>query len=458
MILFVALTLRVILTTRFAEFAGDEIRYTIPAVNMVGGHGFSALSKAPYLPSDHTMPLYPIFIAAIYAVGQNNLAVRIIQDLMDLLTCVLVAFISFHLAPASLKKTAAISALAIYGFLSWFTVNWTRYLLTEPLALFVTTLAIAVAILALREKKPLLWAAAGGVCGLALLTRADSVLLIGAFALFLILQFARKRSFSNVGSLSAFCLAVLFVLTPWIVRNYATLGRFQPLANEYGFSTGEYMPTGYLWWARTWMTDETCFRAFIPVFAPGNRSFNPHELPDSAFDSDQEKNEVFGLLGRYNQTGKFTPEMSDEFRSIASERIKRAPFRFFVRLPLTRVASIWLTGFSTHNRLIRLFRILCVLPIIIGGVLGLVLWAANQPLRLLMVLIMLARTLFFAYHYAPEARYIVEAYPPMIAACGVSTAVAWRYLKALWTTRKLSIARVRQGSATSSVAQSTSDD
>jgi hypothetical protein len=34
------------------------------------------------------------------------------------------------------------------------------------------------------------------------------------------------------------------------------------------------------------------------------------------------------------------------------------------------------------------------------------------------------RVLFFAFHYAPETRYIVEVYPPLIAACG---AAAWAW-------------------------------
>ena len=426
-ILLVALSGRMVLTFRFPLLAPDEMRYTVPAVNILAGHGFSAFGREPYRPTEHAMPLYPIFIAGIYAVfGQNNLAVRIAQDLMDLLTCLLAAFVSFNLAPMSLRNLAAISSLAIYGFLSWFTIYWTRFVLTEPLALFLTMLAITAAVLALQKRWP--WWVAGGVCGLALLTRADSILLIGAFGLFLIVQIARTRSFASVGSLLGFSLAILLVLAPWIVRNYISLGNIQPLASEYGFTSDAYMPVGYLWWIRTWMTDETYFRAFFPAFAPGDRSFDPHELPDRIFDSAEEKEHVFGVLAKYNETGRFTPEMSDEFGEIAKQRIKRAPLRFFVWLPITRIGSVWSTSFSTYHRPFRFLRILSVLPILVGGLLGLGLFAANKPLNQLIVLLILTRTVFFGYFYAPEARYIVEAYPAMIAACGVSVAASWRYL------------------------------
>src|SRR5882672_7182867 len=100
LILLLAFAWRLVLVIGFPHPAVDEIRYTAPAVNMLAGRGFSADVIEPYLPSDHTVPLYPIFIAAVYAVsGQNNLAVRIAQSAIDLVTCLLVAFVAFNLAP-----------------------------------------------------------------------------------------------------------------------------------------------------------------------------------------------------------------------------------------------------------------------------------------------------------------------------------------------------------------------
>jgi hypothetical protein len=53
----------------------------------------------------------------------------------------------------------------------------------------------------------------------------------------------------------------------------------------------------------------------------------------------------------------------------------------------------------------------------------------RSSLLMLLLLVVLSRTLFMAYHYAPETRYMVEVYPPMIAACGVTAAALWVYLK-----------------------------
>lgn len=417
---------RVFLVIRFPHAAYDEIRYTAPAVNMLAGRGFSLDVSAPYRPSEHTMPLYPLFIASVYAVfGENNSAVRIAQSAVDLITCLLVAFVSFNLAAASLRKAAAIFSLIIYGCLSWFTVFWTRYILTETLAIFLTMLAVAMGIWALRGGR-WRWLIVGAICGLAILTRADSVLLVFAFLLFLAFQIV-PRSFAKVVSLLFFCAAIALVLTPWIVRNYIVFQKFQPLASEYGRPRGEFVPTGYVMWIRTWMTDETNYHAGDLIFHQGSRAFDPRQLPDHMFDSVEEREEVSRLIARYNQIGEMTPELSDKFRDLANARIKRAPLRFYVWLPLRRIASMWLTGFVTTSRFHMFLRILFVLPILIGGVLGFVIWARNPALVALLALIILTRTIFFAF-YGAEARYIVEAYPPMIAACGVTGAVLWGYL------------------------------
>jgi hypothetical protein len=74
---------------------------------------------------------------------------------------------------------------------------------------------------------------------------------------------------------------------------------------------------------------------------------------------------------------------------------------------------------------VLILRILSVLPIHVGGILGLLIWCRRQPLATLLLLILLARTLFMAYHYAPETRYMAEVYPMIIAACGVTVAALW---------------------------------
>lgn len=431
-VLTVAFALRVLLVVGFPKTAGDEYRYRVPAVNILAGHGFSSDVDEPILPSMHTMPLYPLFIAGVFAVfGEHNSAVRIAQSAIDLITCLLVAFVAFSLAPPSLKRPAAMAALIIYGCLCWFTISWTRYILAETLATFMTMLAVTVSVMAVR-KEGRRWLAVGLICGVALLVRADSVLLVSALGLFLLFQIARFRSSKSVLNLLLFCAAIPVVLTPWIVRNYVAFGKFQPLSARGGMPRGEYVPFGYVWWIRTWMTDQTHFHAYDPFLFPGSRSFDPRELPDDTFDSAEEKAQVFALIDQYNQQGRFTVELNDQFEAIAKNRIKRAPIRFFIWLPIQRMSGMWLTGFATTNRFHMFLRILLVLPIIIGGLAGFAFWTRNSGLVTLLLLIISTRTLFFGFVNSSE-HYIVEAYPLVIAACGVTTAVLWNYVRQFWS-------------------------
>ncbi len=440
-ILILAFTVRFAFVIVAPPAGGDsKYRYIPTAVNILDGNGFSLDASAPHQPSEATMPLYPLFIAAAYAAfGRHDGAVKVVQIFIDLVSCLLVAFVSFNLAPTWLKNLAATAALIIYGIFSWFIAVWTARVLTETLAIFLTMLVIVLCIKAIRhgqngrkkQREDWYWAGAGLCCGLAILTRPDSLLLMSAVVIFLMLRSARRPSWKNALGIACFCLTVVVTLLPWIVRNYVAFGKFQPLASEYGFAQPAYMPTGYLEWLRTWITDETYFEnVFNPAFAPtGEVFFDPEKLPAVAFDSAEEKERVIKLIAWYNENRLFTSEIDGEFRSIANDRIKRLPARYYVALPIRRVASVWLTGFSTRHPTpyMLAFRILSVLPILIGGLLSFGLWGGRTPAGLLLLLIIGVRTAFLGYHYAPETRYIVEAYPPVVALCGVTAAAVWQW-------------------------------
>ncbi|MDX6305638.1 MAG: hypothetical protein QOI77_2607 [Blastocatellia bacterium] len=432
---------------------GDaKARYIATAINILDGHGFSLDQQAPYQPSEAAAPAYPLLIAATYTVfGRHEMAVRIVQVFLDLVSCLLVGFVAFNLAPFGQQAPAAIFAMIIYGVLSWFTAIWTADLLTETFAIALTMAAIALFIQAIlsSNKRGWLWFVAGLVTGAAILTRPDSLLLAGAIGLVLLGRVAIERSWVRTRDLLGFCIAIPIVLAPWTARNYLEFEKFQPLASEYGLPQPRYIPTGYLHWIRTWITDETYFSTvFPPAFHIRAASLDSNKLPNDAFDSAAERQRVSDLISRYNQTLLFTPAISDEFDAIASERIRHSPVRFFVILPLRRAASMWLTGFAVREptnhggllkilpsmspRFLLLIRILSVLPIIIGGGLGLAWFSRRSPFLVLLWLVVLGRTVFMAYFYAPETRYIVEAYPPVIAACGVTLAVFQLSLKRVW--------------------------
>lgn len=426
-----ALRLAFIFVGPVTESRDGDPRYYITASNLLAGRGYSRDEKAPYLPHIASVPLYTFFIAAVYATaGERTNAVRVAQAALDVLTCMLVAFLSFCLAPARLKQLAALAALIIYGLISWFTIIWTTCIYAETLTIFLTTLTLTLCALALDKGNKSLWAAAGLSCGLAILTRPDSVLLMAAVLVFLMGRAVARRSREVLAALVLFLLTTVITLVPWTARNYVVFGVFEPLASEYGCPRGCDFPTGYLHWVRTWLKDMTHFDyAFNPPWFPETTFFDPTQLPPDAYDNEEERLRVAALADRFNRAGRLTPEIDADFRALANERIRRAPLRFFIWIPLYRSASMWLTGFSTRHPTpyVLILRVFSVLPIHLGAILAFTIWTRRRPLAMLLILVVVVRTLYLAFHYAPETRYIVEAYPPVIAACGVAGAALWSY-------------------------------
>jgi 4-amino-4-deoxy-L-arabinose transferase-like glycosyltransferase len=415
-----------------ASWAGDP-RYYVTASNILAGHGYSLDKEPPYRPSIANAPAYTLFVAAVFAAaGERTDAVRVAQAVLDLLTGLLVAYLSFRLAPPARRRRAALAALAVYGLFSWFTFVWAACMLSETLVLFFYALTLALCARALDKERRAAWAPAGVACGLAVLTRPDSVLLAAAVLLFLFWRAARGRSGKSLLTAAGFGLALALTLAPWTLRNYLVFGVFEPLASEYGCPHGCYFPTGYLHWVRTWLGDETHFDyAFGPSFRPQEVTFDPAGLPPESYDSEEERRRLLALIERYDRVGHITPDIDADFRALAFERVRRAPFRFFVRLPLYRLASMWLTGFSTSRPTpyMMLLRVFSVVPIHLGAALAFALWCRGRPLVWLLLLVALVRSAFFGFHYAPETRYIVEVYPAAVAACGVTAAAAWHYLR-----------------------------
>jgi len=97
---------------------------------------------------------------------------------------------------------------------------------------------------------------------------------------------------------AVFSLAFCLVLVPWAVRNYRVFHLFQPLAPAHAEMPGEFVPRGYLSWLRTWIDNG---RYIGPVlWSLDSSPIKLTDIPDSAFDSAEEKQRVAALLEKYN--------------------------------------------------------------------------------------------------------------------------------------------------------------
>ena len=359
---------------------------------------------------------------------------------------------------------------------------------------------------AIRKRAWLWWGVSGLLAGLAVLFRPDSGLFAAAVGLTLVVSLLLKRGVSLPRRLQALILSgVLFsvafcvVLVPWTIRNYRVFHLFQPLAPAHGEMPGEFVPRGYLLWLRTWLDDE---RYIAPViWSLDDRPIRITDFPERAFDSKEERDRVAALLDKYNKGSsdeqaqnssddessqddsndkqddqqsddqnsgddsgdeqpeepeehpepeeadvEMTPEIDAAFAQLGQERKGRAPFRYYIVLPLKRAKTLW---FDTHSQYypfngellpladldydihqqywLPLFAALTAIYSLLGVLGGLLLLLARNAVArrwvLLAALLMFIRLGFFATLENPEPRYVVELFPFLIILAGAGLAL-----------------------------------
>src|SRR5208337_4503953 len=140
-------------------------------------------------------------------------------------------------------------------------------------------------------------------------------------------------------------LVALAPLVPWTIRNFRTLHHFQPLAPRYATEKDEQVARGFNRWVRTWIVDYASVEE-IYWSVPGS-VIDPQKLPSRAFDSPAkvsplENDATLAVIADYNQSQEMKPELDARFGKLAAERIRARPVRYYVALPLLRVADMWL--------------------------------------------------------------------------------------------------------------------
>src|SRR5712691_10543801 len=75
--------------------------YAQIARNVLEQHVYSNATEPPYDPSLIRLPGYPLFLTGVYSVfGHNdNTAVRVVQAIVDTVSCALIALIAFFWEP-----------------------------------------------------------------------------------------------------------------------------------------------------------------------------------------------------------------------------------------------------------------------------------------------------------------------------------------------------------------------
>jgi 4-amino-4-deoxy-L-arabinose transferase-like glycosyltransferase len=439
-----ALALRLLFVFRFTALTADSFVYGDIAKNWLQ-HGIYGLSGSGGItPTCIRLPGYPAFLAGVFAVfGMEHYRAAIgLQVLVDVATCFLTADIARRaVSPRAAKAAFLLSALCP------FLANYAAAALTETWEIFFTVVALDLALLGLSAPGNLRagpWIGCGLAIGAAILLRPDGGLLLVAVETFLLAAFVRRQKASAQSGSPApqvhgllkpaliLAIAALAPLVPWALRNLHTLGELQPLAPRYANAGTVFVPMGFNRWVKTWMADFVSTEEFYWV-VPG-AAVDVDNLPSRAFDSDEQQDRTEQLLSDYNQTLHVSAELDARFAALAAERIHHAPLRYYVWLPVLRIADMWLrprteilpcnTRWWEFDELPQWLALSIALAVVnlfyVGaGLLGLLRgrWALGCGLLFTFVIL---RSLFLGSLENPETRYTLECYPVLIV-----MAAAW---------------------------------
>jgi 4-amino-4-deoxy-L-arabinose transferase-like glycosyltransferase len=344
-LLLLALVFRIAIAHFLPNDDPDDGRvYAQLARNVLEQHVYSLDTEPPYQPTLIRLPGYPLFLAGIYSLfgHTNNSAVRIVQALLDTGTCVLVALLAFYWEPDERRKRATAIAAFVLAALCPFTTIYVATILTETATSFLAIAMCLAATLAFRaaswRRSITWWCVTGLLAGIAVLFRPDSGLFAAAIGITLVIagtspfwsavasaarhrfgsasetsqpapEPKRRRRFAlpahskeyllpTIVTGAVFSIAFALVLVPWTIRNRRIFHVFQPLAPAHAEMPGEFVARGYLRWLRTWVDDP---RYTAPMlWAMDSEPIKMDDIPDNAFDSDEERQRVAALFEQYN--------------------------------------------------------------------------------------------------------------------------------------------------------------
>jgi hypothetical protein len=312
------------------------------------------------------------------------------------------------------------------------------------LEIFFTALALDGAIAALNQMRAAgagesagrLWAATGAAIAACILLRPDGGILLAAVALYLAVvawkKNADKKNMADVLAAGIIVVAcALAPLAPWTIRNFRTLHHFQPLAPRYANETDELAPRGFNRWVKTWIVDYASVEE-IYWNVPGD-NIDPEKLPSRAIDTPAERDRTLAVIGDYNQAREMTPELDARFGNLAANRIRAHRVRYFVVLPLLRVADMWLRprtevlppdvrwwefNDEAKESVMAVGLGLLNLAYVVGALLAVVPRPSRRSSGIrwagLLVGFVLLRSAFLGTLENPEPRYTLECYPVVI--------------------------------------------
>ncbi len=392
MILFVAIpkiSMRLHTSYNQDEYADG---YDQLAMNVVEGNGYRM-----YPDTAKTLmrePGYPLFLAGIfYLFGKNFAIVKLTNMLMALGVAWLMIRLSRELS-SSPVMIAGPPLLFLFhpGTLVAESRGGVEILYTLLLVVFMCMLYSAI-----KSDRSWKYLLSGGVLGLTVLVRSVPILFPFFLLAYLFLPERQgHRKFLVLRNIALMFLAMLVVVSPWIIRNYRLTGKFVPTASVVGVSaqTGQYILTH-------------------------------HSSDDRRVDREaaQERNDLATELGYPFVAGYYQCFYSSadelKFSSYLLKRVaaeyERSP-ELFLRVVATNLVYFWIGGKTGSS--VRM-NMIVQLPFLLLAIVGAVLCMRNHRFILIApMLLLIIYSIGVSVPILAQARYSVPLIPYLsILAC-----------------------------------------
>jgi len=336
--------LRLYFLQKHAFLAADSVLYQDIALNWLHHHIYGLSEGGQIRATLIRLPGYPAILAGLSwlfdrflhaAPGtlRSFLPLLWLQIAADLVTCCIVAIMARKIG----GTVCGLAALAL-SCLCPFTANYAVVPLTETFTLFFLALAFYLLQHWLADRRTRWLVPLAFALSCSVLLRPDQGLL--AVAILPILLTGSKHETLRQRLQPAILCIVLTALpfVPWTIRNYRTFHVFQPIAPKQAVDPGEPAPIHFELWFRTWGADFTATQDAYWNYPED--AIHAADLPPRAFDTPLQRQQTEKLLQQAGYEGKLNPQVEAGFEALAQERIAAHPLRYYVLLPIARLANM----------------------------------------------------------------------------------------------------------------------
>jgi 4-amino-4-deoxy-L-arabinose transferase-like glycosyltransferase len=217
---------------------GDAETYHLLANNLADGEGYIRPHDLEPVPTAEFPPLFPAVLSILSIVGADSItAHKLFTSLLGVVTVVLIGLLGRRVAGPAVGLVAA-GLAALYPMLFQVDGALMAESLYVPLvtgSLLATYWAIDPSVTTESSRPALVrWAVAGGLAGLAALTRTEAVLLVPLVFVPEALRHVSGAWGRKLACAGVAAAALVAVISPWLVRNYLTFDRFVPISNNSG--------------------------------------------------------------------------------------------------------------------------------------------------------------------------------------------------------------------------------